>query len=189
MGIGRSVLLTLFSLRAFAGAAELRFSRSLSDGAVLQRGKPVTIRGFADKNAEVTVTFGSRSRKARADKDGEWAVVLDPMEANSRGRKLTASTRETRPVTLDDILVGDVILFARQTTIDVSLGRDEAGRKAAADLPSALFQSVLPEFFMVFRGGGDDYHVHAGAVLDGFKYYIQIIFQSHRSIPLPCGHH
>ena len=142
MGIRLTVLLTLLSLGVFANAAELRFSRSFSDGAVLQQGKPVTIRGFADKGAELTVSFAGQTRKTKADKDGEWSVVLDPMKANPKGQKLRASARDTRPATLDDVLVGDVFLFARQTTIDVRLGRDEEGRKAAADLPSVRVMTI-----------------------------------------------
>ncbi|MDP6523109.1 MAG: DUF6288 domain-containing protein [Kiritimatiellia bacterium] len=143
MRIRLPVLLTLFSLSVFANAAELRFSRSLSDNAVLQRGKSVTIRGFADKGAEVTVTFGSQSKKTKADKNGEWSVVLDPMEASAERRELRCQVSGVRDqVVLKNVLVGDVFLFARQTTVDVSLGRDEAGRKAAADLPSVRVMTI-----------------------------------------------
>jgi len=43
---------------------------------------------------------------------------------------------------IGNVLVGDVILFARQTSIDVSLGRDEVGMNAAADIPSARVMMV-----------------------------------------------
>lgn len=123
-------------------AAELSFSRHYSDHMVLQREKPVLIRGFAGKEAEVTVTFGSQSNKVKADKDGEWSVTLDPVPASKVGADLTAQSAG-KSITLSDVLIGDVFLFARQTTIDVSLGRDEAGRKAASNMADNPLLRVL----------------------------------------------
>jgi sialate O-acetylesterase len=111
--------------------ADLRFSQHYSDNMVLQREKPVLVRGFADKGAEVTVTFADQTKKTKADGDGSWSVRLEPLSANRKGSELKAAVNG-QAVKLTDVLVGDVFLFARQTTIDVSLGRDEAGRKAAS---------------------------------------------------------
>ena len=46
---------TLFT--SVLSAGELRFSRYFSDGMVIQRDKPVTVSGFAEKGAEVTVSL------------------------------------------------------------------------------------------------------------------------------------
>jgi sialate O-acetylesterase len=126
-----AALLALWSLSA--GAAELRFSRSFGDHMVLQRDKPVLIRGFANPATEVTVTFAGQTKKVAADAKGEWAVTLDALPASSEGRRLTA-TSSGATTELKDVVVGDVILFARQTSIDISLGLDEAGRQAATAL-------------------------------------------------------
>lgn len=142
MRIRVSIVLALFSLTVLAGAGELRFSRHYSDNMVLQRDKPVLIRGFAGKGAEVTVEFAGQKKTAKADKDGNWVVTLDPLPGTSKAQKLTAATPDTRPSTLDNVLVGDVFMFARQTSIDVSLGRDEAGKKAVADLPSVRVMMI-----------------------------------------------
>ncbi|MDT8390739.1 MAG: DUF6288 domain-containing protein [Lentisphaeria bacterium] len=137
-----------------AGAAqtrELGFGRYYSDNMVLQRDKATVVRGFAPAGAEVTVTFGPstgstsspqagsgqavQKKTGKADEAGQWAVTLDPLPANTKGQKLTVtSSRVTGNVSLDDVLVGDVILFARQTSIDIALGRDDEGRKAAKAL-------------------------------------------------------
>jgi len=133
----------LLSVGSATHAAGLRLSRHYTSNMVLQREKPVLIRGVADQGAEVTVTFAGQTKKARADESGVWEVLLDAMTANSEGQKLTVhSPLATRRPTLDNIVVGDVFLFARQTTIDVSLGRDEARRKAAADLPSVRVMTI-----------------------------------------------
>lgn len=127
----------MLAVAPMLSTGELRFSRHYGDGMVLQREKPVLIRGFATAAAKVRVTFAGQTKNAEADGNGEWAVTLDPMTANAKGQTLTAaSSIDNQESAISNLLVGDVFLFARQTTIDVSLGRDDAGKKAAADIPS-----------------------------------------------------
>ena len=137
--VGALALLLLHGAIAFAG--ELRFSRHYGDNMVLQRGKPVLIRGFADNGASVTVSFSGQSKKAKVDNNGEWSVTLDSLPAKEKGAELVAKS-EGKEARLVDVLVGDVFLFARQTTIDVSLGRDEAGKQAATTLPSVRILAI-----------------------------------------------
>jgi sialate O-acetylesterase len=114
-------------------AAELRLSRHLTGNMVLQQGKPIRICGVADQGAEVTVAFAGQQKKVMAGTNGEWLVILDPMPADAKPRELTASSsRGGKPLSVANILVGDVFLFARQTSIDISLGRDKDGKAVAA---------------------------------------------------------
>lgn len=122
-------------LNAAGWAEGLRFSRSYSDNAVLQRNKPITITGFSQKGSEITVSFAGQHKTVTADEAGAWSVVLDAMPARSKGADLVATAAGAK-VTLKDVVVGDVILFARQTSIDVSLGRDKQGQDDAAKLPA-----------------------------------------------------
>jgi len=125
---------TLLSLSA-AGvtAAELRFSRQFTDNMVIQRDRPATITGFADKGAQVTVTFLGQKKAAKADENGAWSVTLDPMPASAEGRSLSVQSGIGNPKSeIRNVVVGDVFLLARQTSIDISLGRDAAGRETAA---------------------------------------------------------
>jgi hypothetical protein len=134
-----------------AQAGELRFARHFSDNMVLQRDQPVQVKGFAEKGAAVSVSFAGQTRTVTAEDDGIWAVTLDPMPASEEPQNLSAvSSAGNDKAELRNILVGDVILFARQTSIDISLGRDEAGRKAAgSDRHNPLFRAIsirtLPE--------------------------------------------
>lgn len=133
--IGLVTLLVAFTSHN-ASAAELRLSRLFSDNMVLQRDQPVTIRGFADAGAKVDVTFADVTKTATADEKGQWSVVLDPMPASATGKQLVCkqTTGDGGTVTLKNVLIGDVFLFARQTSIDVSLARTETGRELAAKL-------------------------------------------------------
>lgn len=125
--LGLALILSVASTQA----ADLALNRNFSDSMVLQRDKPVAIAGSADKGAEVTISFEGQKKTAKADHAGVWRVTLDPMPANSKGQKLTA-TSKGKSVAIENVVVGDVILVARQTSIDIILGWDDAGKKAAA---------------------------------------------------------
>lgn len=131
----RFILPAILALISFCGAAfaELTVSRCFTDHMVLQRGKPVLIRGAAAPEADVTVTFADQEKAAKADESGVWEVTLDPIPGSLTGRSLTALSGG-REISIDDVVVGDVILMGRQTTVDISLGRDEKGVKAVEGL-------------------------------------------------------
>jgi sialate O-acetylesterase len=59
-----------------------------------------------------------------------WSVALTGVPANKAPQDLLVSSG-SETITLRNVLVGDVFLHARQSSIDISLGRDEAGRKLA----------------------------------------------------------
>ncbi len=126
-----------------AGAEGARLARYYSEGMVLQREKPVLIKGFAPEGTKLTVSFADQKKECSADKYGCWDVTLDPMPANSQGQTLavTASIGNHQSA-ISNVLVGDVFLFARQTSIDVSLGRDESGKSAASKAGSAVFRVI-----------------------------------------------
>jgi sialate O-acetylesterase len=130
------LLLLLFSIAAFvttASADGLQLGRYYSDEMVLQRGKPNVIRGTAEPGAEVQVTFASQMQAGKADDAGVWTVTLAPIAASSKEQDLTVKSGRDK-VVIKDVVVGDVILFARQTTKDITLGRDEEGQKAASGI-------------------------------------------------------
>ncbi len=111
-------------------AADLRLGRYFSDNMVLQREKPTVVRGSADKGATVTVAFAGQQKTATADDNGNWSTTLDPLTAEAKPQELTA-TSNGKSVKLSNVVVGDVLLFARQTSIDVSLGTQANGKTLA----------------------------------------------------------
>ncbi|MBT3296298.1 MAG: hypothetical protein HN383_13600 [Verrucomicrobia bacterium] len=116
-----------------ASGAELKVHSYFSDNMVLQRDKPAVVTGSATAGANVTVSFAGQSKVAAAANNGQWSVTLDPMPANSKPQTLTVkSTRDSKAATRSNVLVGDVWLFGRQTYVDISLGRTDEGRAAAA---------------------------------------------------------
>jgi len=140
----RHIGLALLMVALAGSASGLELNRVFSDNMVLQRDKPLVIRGTAVKGADVTVEFAGQKKSAKADGNGAWSVTLDPVAASAKPAKLTAiSSIGNQKSEIGNILVGDVFLHARQTNIDISLGRDEEGRKAAAAIkPNPMFRVI-----------------------------------------------
>lgn len=133
----------VFLAMALQGRAELRMHRFYTDNMVLQRDKPVVIKGWADAGAAVRVAFSGQQKTATADTEGRWSVTLDPMPANSEPELLACRMTGGGQVVLRDIVVGDLFLHARQSSIDVTLGRDESGRKAARSYAATPMLRVM----------------------------------------------
>jgi len=143
--ITRSIVAAFAALLVLvsSAAADISLNRYFSDGMVLQRDKPIVVRGSADAGATVTVTFGKQKATAEAADDGTWAATLDPMPASAQGQSLTAAAGDAK-VSVDDVLVGDVFLVARQTSIDDALGKDGAAGHTASPKLRAIRINTVP---------------------------------------------
>ena len=96
--------------------AAVQLGTPFSDGAVLQRGMRVPVWGTAEAGERVVVTFAGQEKAASADATGRWRVDLDPMEASSEGRTLSANGAAAR-----DVLVGEVWFASGQSNMDCPL--------------------------------------------------------------------
>jgi len=140
-----------------SSVGELRLGCYFGNDMVLQRDKPVVVKGFADADAEINVTFSGQEKATKSNEDGTWTVTLDPMLASRTPQVLTvASGKGGRTLAVSNVLVGDVFLFARQTSIDVSLGRDNVGKAAAdAHQENPLLRSISIRTIPVAKPQGD----------------------------------
>jgi len=137
MKYGLSFLLLLLAHLSFSEADELRIARYLSDHSILQRGQPVKFHGFSKAGAELTIKFSDQTKRVTADEKGMWFVELDAMEANENGQELSVNSDQSKKtLTLKNILIGDVFLYAYQTSVDLSLGRHEEGKALAHSVGS-----------------------------------------------------
>lgn len=145
----RVVASLLFITLSFCGASVadeadgIQLGSPFDDGAVLQRNAKLPIWGWADAGDKVTVSFAGQQAEATAADDGSWRVELPALEASSTPRKMTVATVAGNKEVIEDLVIGDVWLFARQTSIDISLGRDKTGaRVAAKHKPHNLFRAM-----------------------------------------------
>lgn len=113
-----SLLIALASARA-----ELRLHALFAENAVLQRDVAVPVWGSACPDEKVTLQFAGQSKTAKADADGNWQVLLDPMPANSASQTLIVSGDKTpAPCTIANVVVGDVWLCSGQSNMERELG-------------------------------------------------------------------
>ncbi|WP_255516399.1 sialate O-acetylesterase [Luteimonas suaedae] len=126
------LLLLAFSLPAHA-AVELPLL--FSDGAVLQRDRPLPVWGWAAPGIAVQVAFDGRRAEAVADADGRWLAVL-PAHAAGGPFEITVTAGD-ETVTVRDVLVGDVWLASGQSNMEWPLlqTNDAEAEIARADDP------------------------------------------------------
>lgn len=133
----RALLLLSTALGALAIArADIVVAPLFSDGAVLQRDKPVPLWGRADPGEKITITFAGQTREATAMHDGRWIAFLDPLPANAQGSDLTLTGKNT--LTLRDVVVGEVWLCSGQSNMEwpVSRSLHSLAEIAAANYPA-----------------------------------------------------
>lgn len=123
-----------------AAAQSLAFGPLISDGAVIQRGEPVTITGTAAPGASVEVQLGEESRSVTADALGHWTAQFAPLPA-STGLTLNAvSGPERRTVT--GLSVGDLFLCSGQSNMQWAMAQTalpDNERRVTVDKSISLF--------------------------------------------------
>ena len=130
-----------------AARAQLRVHPLFADGAVLQRGMPVPVWGWAPSGERVTVSVAGHSASATA-KDGAWKVRLPALTAGGPYLMTVATPHDT--LRLRDVLVGELWVAGGQSNMGFTLGK-EAG---ADTLVPAAGDSLL-RLFLVKRDSAD----------------------------------
>ncbi len=138
---------TALALVAAAGSlstahAEVSLPHLFGDHMVLQREASITIWGWADPGERVTVELGDRSRKTKADSDGQWQVIFPPFRSESGPLTMTVTGLNT--ITIRDILVGEVWICSGQSNMwwPISRASDPDSIAVAADFPTLRMFTV-----------------------------------------------
>ena len=110
---------------------------------VLQRDKPIVVRGWAIPGEEVKVELAGATVSGSAAADRSWRVTLPPMAASSTPISLTVTGRE-RTLKLENILVGDVWVLGGQSNMEFPLTNVENGNLeiVSANYPGIRFLTV-----------------------------------------------
>lgn len=115
---------------------------------VLQRDRPIIIRGRADSGMAVAVRMGRVQAQTKADSDGKWRAVLPSLSAG--GPFVLRVSSENQNINLSDIWIGDVWLCSGQSNMDFPLKKAIGGLEQARQTPSApvrlwhLYPTVEP---------------------------------------------
>ena len=116
----RALLLAL-AAAVVPATAEVRLPRVFTDGAVLQRDRPVPVWGHASPGRKVIVKFAGQEKSAVTNPDTTWSVQLDPLPASAEGRPLVVAEEGANQVEIKDVLVGEVWLASGQSNMEWSL--------------------------------------------------------------------
>jgi sialate O-acetylesterase len=148
----------LFLLASVSISAQVTLPKVLSSHMVVQRDLPVHVWGNAASGQPVAVSFRGESRGTEADPLGHWSVYLKPGAAGGPFQLTVkgispsgAGTVAEQPITLDDIMVGDVWVASGQSNMEFPLSR---ANTAAQDLPTAANPQIR---LLMIRKRSSDY--------------------------------
>lgn len=125
---------TLLFLMLFAGTmqstAALRFAGIFGDNMVLQQQSQVRLWGYGDtaQPVEVEVSWNPRHYTATVDTDGRWSLAIPTPKASYTPQQITLIGENTRPIRLDNILIGEVWLCSGQSNMEMIMQPDSTWR-------------------------------------------------------------
>jgi len=139
-----ALVLTLFMFMwAPCTVGAVRLHGLFTDHMVLQQKSPVPVWGQADPGESVTVRIAGQSKTTKADAQGRWKVLLNPIPGNGPYDLTVVGTNR---IMLRDVLVGEVWIGSGQSNMAMSVRRVANAEKeiAAADYPNIrLFKVPL----------------------------------------------
>lgn len=106
--------------------AEVSVADIFSDNMVLQRNLNVKLWGSADPGEKLSVSFNGQKLRAKADKTGEWSVILEPMKA---GGPFAMTIRGKNEIILKNILIGDVWICSGQSNMQMKVSESNNAEK------------------------------------------------------------
>ena len=87
---------------------------------VLQQNHKNPIWGWADAGESINVSIAGQTHKVKADSNGNWKIILNPMKASS-----DAKTLKINDLKYENILVGEVWLCSGQSNMGWALGNSD----------------------------------------------------------------
>ena len=92
----------------------------MGDHMVLQQNSSVKLWGRADgKKVTITTSWNNRTYRTSTDKDGNWLVKVDTPAGGYTPYSITIS--DGTPVTLSDILIGEVWICSGQSNMEMRM--------------------------------------------------------------------
>ncbi len=117
---------TLFCLALAATVccqAKVTLSPMISDHMVLQQNTNAAVYGTADPNEKVTVkaSWADVPYTAVADSNGNWTVEIPTPAGSYDKHSLIVTGKDNKPITVDDVLIGEVWLASGQSNMQMPL--------------------------------------------------------------------
>lgn len=113
-----TIILLLFCITTHG---QIRMPEIFSDNCVLQHNSNVKIWGWADKNANVSVTgsWDNKTVTVSSDSDGKWMAQLTTPDASDINYTITINQTDVPNYTIKDVAIGDVWFCAGQSNMEM----------------------------------------------------------------------
>lgn len=121
----------------------LRLPHILSDHSVLQRRAPIHIWGWSAPSEPIHVALHNQNQSTTANRFGEWSLWLNPEEAGGPFT-LSVTGASNPPLTLTDILIGDVWVASGQSNMEMPL-RGFPNSAVVKDADKEIASATLPQ--------------------------------------------
>lgn len=108
----------------------IKLGAPFCNNAVLQRGMPVPIWGWAKPGIKITVEFAGQKQTSTSDSHGKWALSLNSLKANFEPREMIVSNAAGSKVTIKNILVGEVWLASGQSNMQWKVAKSSTNKLA-----------------------------------------------------------
>ena len=117
-------ILETAALTAFVcvSRADVHLHPLFTDHAVLQRGAPLPVWGWADHGEQVMVEFAGQKATTTAV-NGRWKVVLAPLPGSEQPQTMKVTGKNV--VEVNDLLVGEVWVASGQSNMEWPMHRTE----------------------------------------------------------------
>lgn len=137
-----------------------------SSGMVLQRHRPLTVRGCADAGAPIALTLDGVTYRTVTDNRGDWSVETAPL---AEGTYTMTVTDGRKTIELSDIAAGEVWIASGQSNMWFLLADAIGGKEAArrADDPDFRVLNMRPVNH-VYGGWNDSVR----AMADDLRYFV-----------------
>ena len=142
------LLLILSLLFLPLAQGKVKLPAMMGDHMVLQQNSSVKLWGWADgKKVTVTTSWNNRTYQASTDKDGAWLVKVDTPKGGYTPYSITIS--DGTPVTLSDILIGEVWICSGQSNMEMRM-MGNAAQPIDNSLETLLNLGKLPRPYSLY---------------------------------------
>ena len=119
-----TILLSLVSsIGALSEEHDFQLAVPFTDNMILQRDVKVPVWGHDISGNEITVKFSGQTKKAIANKQGDWMVKLDPLKASLNEQVMEISNNRGKLIKLNGVLVGEVWFSSGQSNMVWTAGK------------------------------------------------------------------
>lgn len=129
--------------------AEVRLPKVFGDNMVLQQGKNITLRGWADPGEQIKGSLGSQHAETVTDASGTWNITFDSLDAGGPF-ELVLTGKNT--ISVKNILVGEVWVCSGQSNMEMPVGNVEKWYSGVLNYESEIAAANYPQIRLFKEG-------------------------------------